>query len=130
VPVFLASLADSGRVDQRHQLFDVFGHNSIEKRFVPILEGYQENVTLDVGWLLPNVAEDSVYLFVLGVNPWRKQAAQAQCIAFTFRKCGSFVQARIMKNLDSAGESLLFHFQIKEHGQTDRIKIAKASTVK
>ena len=110
VPVFLARLADSGCVDQRHHLIDVLGQHAIEELFVPNLEGYQENVTLDVGWLFSNITEDPVHLFVLGVNSRRKEATQAQDIAFAFRKGRSFVQARAIKNFHSARDGVLFHF--------------------
>ena len=101
--------------------------HAIEERFVPVLEGHQENVTLDVGWFFPNVAENPVHLVVLGVNSRRKEAAQAKGIAFALRKRGTFVQARIMKNLHSARNSVLFHFQTKNTMEPTRIKIGRGT---
>lgn len=44
VPVMCAGQADSGRVDDGHQLFNVFHQHSVEEPLVSLLDAHQVNV--------------------------------------------------------------------------------------
>ena len=59
---FLACLAHSRRVDQRHHLLDVVHHNAIEQGFVTVLQGNQVEIALEVGRLRTDIAEYTQFL--------------------------------------------------------------------
>lgn len=45
VPIMCAGQANSGSVDNRHQFFNVFHQNSVEKPLVPFLDAHQVDVS-------------------------------------------------------------------------------------
>ena len=60
---FLASLADNGRVNDRHHLFEVIHDHAVEEVFISVLQRDQVQVFLEVGRLRVEVAEDPKLLF-------------------------------------------------------------------
>ena len=100
--VELARLADRGRIDDRHHLFQVVGHHAVEERLVAVLQAHEVDVALEVG-VLPAVGlEHARDLLVEGEDVRRQQPAQSQGDTLGRGERRPFVQQRIAQQRDPA----------------------------
>jgi len=97
--VFQTRLPDRRRVDDRHHLLDVLGHEPVEEDFVAILKIREVNVFLDRVLLAAHRAERTVDLFLEGENPRRQQPAEPEHVALPIGKGSAFVAQRIGEQL-------------------------------
>ena len=81
VAELLACPADRRRVDDRQELLEMFGHQSIEQRRVPVLERRHPDVSLERVILAAEVLELEVDLLLDRQHAIRQQAAQSEGVA-------------------------------------------------
>jgi hypothetical protein len=97
--IFLTRLADSRRVNDGHQLFNVVDKSSVEECFVPVLKTNQKNVFLEVCRLSPQIFQNPHHLLILAADPWGKESPQLQILPLGVREGSPFIQDWIVKQL-------------------------------
>ena len=86
---------DRRRVDDRQELLEVVGEQSIEQRRVAVLERGEADVLLERVGLDPQVLELELDLLLDRQDPSREQAAQPERLALLAGKARSLVSSRL-----------------------------------
>ena len=95
----LTGTADGRRVDDGQEFFEVLRQDPVEERLVPILEGCQADVALEVVGLAADVLELEGDLLLDRVDTRRQEAAEAEHIALLVTEGGALVEERLADQL-------------------------------
>ena len=97
VAEFLARLADGGRVNDRHHLFQMVHDHAVKQRLVPVLQADDLDVAFEVAGLAAEIVHHALHLLVHGLDVRRQQAAQAERVAFRLGEGGAFVENGVVQ---------------------------------
>ena len=95
VAELLACPAHGGRVDDRQQLFEVVQQDPVEQGLVPVLEGRQADVLLEVVLLVADMLKLQGNLLLDLHHSGRQQAAEAERVPFVVRERRVLVEDRV-----------------------------------
>src|SRR5262249_6145365 len=98
----LAAFPDGGRVDDRHQLFQVSDQQRVEQGLVGILQLAQEGVAFEIRLEAAQRLETARYLLIESRDIGRQQAVQVERVTLGLRKRRALVELRIGQQLVSA----------------------------
>ena len=91
----LAGPPDGGRVDNRHELFEVVAQEPIKERLVPVLQRGESDVTLEVVGLAPQMLELQPRLFGEGRDPRWKESTKSKEVSFLLGECAVLVEEAV-----------------------------------
>ena len=97
-----AGLADRGRVDERHDPIDVLDHRAVEQPLVALLQRRELHVATDVPLHAFEIHHHPLHHLLLGADPVREQAAQAQPISFFRSKGDGTIECLVAQNVEAA----------------------------
>ena len=95
VSVLLAGLPDGGRIDEGQRLFDVVENRPKEQTLVSPEESHEENVSLDVELLSPQIPHHALLLDLLRADIRGEKSLQAVLDTLLGRELGGLVQGGI-----------------------------------
>jgi hypothetical protein len=83
-----AGLADRGRIDQRHNLLDMLADQPVVETLIPVLQGGEEDILLNVARFAAHVFKHAIDLCIHRCHSVRQQPSQAHTVAFLPRESG------------------------------------------